>query len=210
MLGIRVGRNRRTRFLLFAPLLTCYMAFTKSLCFWVFSMWLVITLLGTVVALQTFDVTAPWLFLGGTSPCCHPRPEMPVGKNGVEWKEASTVGRKMMVFRAGSWQRVRQHFPSPPRASSWVFSDSLTYSVRFKTWPAVIFYLSLVFNGLELIVELTVLASNLLLGTILLTLACHSLSVILTVLMGWTPQDTGAGSFSFVLRFSFLKYSWER
>lgn len=130
------------------------------------------------------------------------------GKSGVEWKEAHTVRRKVMVIRAGRWKT--QNFCSPPRGSSWVLSDSLTYSVCFKTWPAVIFYLSLVFNGLELIVELTVLASNLLLGTILLTLACHSLSVILTLPMGWTPQDRGADSSGFVLHFSFLKYSEER
>lgn len=46
------------------------------------------------------------------------------------------------------------------------------------------FHLSMVFKGLELIVQLTVLASSLLLGTILLTLGCHSLSVILTLPMG--------------------------
>lgn len=72
------------------------------------------------------------------------------------------------------------------------------------------FHLSMVFKGLELIVQLTVLASSLLLGTILLTLGCHSLSVILTLPMGWTPQDRGANSSGFVLHFSFLKYNGER
>lgn len=130
------------------------------------------------------------------------------GKNGVEWKEAQTVRRKVVVIRAGRWKR--QNFYSPLRGSSWVLSDSLTYSVCFKTWPAVMFHLSMVFKGLELIIQLTVLASSLLLGTILLTLACHSLSVILTLPMGWTPQDRGANSSGFVLHFGFLKYSGER
>lgn len=48
------------------------------------------------------DVTSLWLCLGGTSPCCHPLLERHVEKNGVEWKEASTIRRKMMVFRVGS------------------------------------------------------------------------------------------------------------
>lgn len=130
------------------------------------------------------------------------------GKSCVEWKESQAVSRKVVVIRAGRWKR--RNFCSLPRGSSWVLSDFLTYSACFKTWPAVIHYLSMVFKGLELIVELTVLTSNLLLGTILLTLACHSLSVILTLPMGWTPQDRGADSFGFVLHFSFLKYSGER